>query len=97
MPRSSQVPAPFAGRYSRRSAPRSRWSGSITQEGRRAVEATEPLRLDLVEQIFGALDRDEADQLEKVLAKLGVALSVQEGGVEDSTLFRGIAVIEEKL
>ena len=70
---------------------------SITQEGRRAVEATEPLRLDLVEQIFGALDRDEADQLEQVLAKLGVALSVQEGGAEDSTLFRGIAVVEEKL
>ena len=70
---------------------------SITQEGRRAVEATEPLRLDLVEQIFGALDRDEADQLEKVLAKLSAALSVQEGGAEDSTLLRGIAVVEDKL
>lgn len=70
---------------------------SITPAGRRAVEATEPLRLDLVEQIFGALDRDEADQLEKVLAKLGAALSVQEGGADDSPLFCGIAEVGDKL
>jgi DNA-binding MarR family transcriptional regulator len=53
---------------------------SITEAGLAATAATEPLRLALVEQIFGVLDREERDRLATILAKLTAALVEQEAG-----------------
>ncbi len=43
---------------------------SITDEGRRVIAETEPLRLKLVDQIFGELTNEERDQFSGILAKL---------------------------
>ncbi len=53
---------------------------SITEAGTAATAATEPLRIALVEQIFGALNVEEQRQLEVILAKLVVAIGEQEAG-----------------
>src|SRR5579875_911042 len=43
---------------------------SITDEGRRAIAATEPLRLKLVDSIFGALGGEERTELARIVSKL---------------------------
>ena len=53
---------------------------SITEAGLAATAATEPLRLALVEQIFGVLDQEERDRLAAILAKLSAAIGEQEAG-----------------
>jgi DNA-binding MarR family transcriptional regulator len=53
---------------------------SITGAGLAATAATEPLRVALVEQIFGVLDAKERKQLEAILAKLAAAIREQESG-----------------
>ena len=53
---------------------------SITAAGVAATVATEPLRVALVEQIFGVLDAKEQAQLAAILAKLAVAIGEQEAG-----------------
>jgi DNA-binding MarR family transcriptional regulator len=47
---------------------------SITAAGRKAITETEPLRRRLVEEIYGALSKDERDALGKILAKLSSAV-----------------------
>ncbi|WP_448664227.1 MarR family winged helix-turn-helix transcriptional regulator [Sphingomonas sp. CJ20] len=51
---------------------------TITDQGRAALATVEPLRLGLVEQIFGVLDEDECRALESILAKLAVPITDQE-------------------
>jgi len=51
---------------------------SITEAGIAATAATEPLRLALVEQIFGALDEGELATLGEILGKLSRAIGEQE-------------------
>jgi DNA-binding MarR family transcriptional regulator len=51
---------------------------SITEAGLAATAATEPVRLALVEQIFGSLDAEERDRLKRTLAKLAAAIGEQE-------------------
>lgn len=53
---------------------------SITETGLAATAATEPLRLALVEQIFGVLDGEEREQLAGILARLTAAIGEQETG-----------------
>lgn len=53
---------------------------SITDEGRRVLGETEPLRQDLIDAVFGALDADERAQLSSTLAKLLTALDGLDGG-----------------
>jgi DNA-binding MarR family transcriptional regulator len=53
---------------------------SITEEGRRAMTATEPLRLKLTEQIFGVLDEEERASLQRIVDKLSVAVDREEAG-----------------
>lgn len=51
---------------------------SITDAGRDAIAATEPLRLELVERIFGTLDADECARLRAIIAKLEVQVDGEE-------------------
>lgn len=51
---------------------------TITDKGREAVRATEPLRLKLVEQIFGTLSPAERSQLGDIVAKLAGVVSEAE-------------------
>jgi DNA-binding MarR family transcriptional regulator len=51
---------------------------SITDEGRRAMTATEPLRLRLTETIFGVLDPQERAQLDAIVTKLAEAIDREE-------------------
>lgn len=51
---------------------------SITSSGRQAIAATEPLRLQLVERIFGTLDQEERAQLDRIVDKLSAAVAVEE-------------------
>lgn len=51
---------------------------SITDEGRRVIGETEPLRQELIDGVFGALDSDEQAQLAALLGKLSVALDAQQ-------------------
>jgi DNA-binding MarR family transcriptional regulator len=51
---------------------------SITEEGKRAIAATEPLRLMLVERIFGSLSMAERDQLKTILDKLEAPIAALE-------------------
>jgi DNA-binding MarR family transcriptional regulator len=51
---------------------------SITGEGRQAVAATEPLRLKLVDSIFGALAEGERAQLAHIVASLSAAVEAEE-------------------
>lgn len=53
---------------------------ALTDAGRQAVSATEPLRLRLVERVFGVLDESEAAGLDAVLAKLAAAVEAEERG-----------------
>jgi DNA-binding MarR family transcriptional regulator len=53
---------------------------SITETGRCATAATEPLRRAMTEQIYGVLDPDEREQLRMILDKLSAAVGAQEGG-----------------
>lgn len=53
---------------------------SITEAGLAATAATEPLRIAMVEQIFGALDAKEQAQLAAILTKLAAAIGQQEAG-----------------
>ncbi|KRB85372.1 MarR family transcriptional regulator [Sphingomonas sp. Root710] len=48
---------------------------SITANGERIIEATEPLRAQLADMIFERLDQGERDQLTAILAKLSEALN----------------------
>lgn len=47
---------------------------TVTEEGRRAIAATEPLRLRMVEQLFGGLDDTERAQLSRIVAKIADAI-----------------------
>lgn len=51
---------------------------SITEAGMAATAATEPVRLALVEQIFGVLDQGERKRLGAILTKLAAAIRDQE-------------------
>ncbi len=51
---------------------------SITSAGRQAIAATEPLRLQLVERIFGILGQEERAQLDRIVDKLSAAVAVEE-------------------
>lgn len=52
---------------------RAKWI-SISNEGTAAIAATEPLRLKVVEQIFGTLDKSEQNQLHGCVTKLLAAV-----------------------
>jgi DNA-binding MarR family transcriptional regulator len=54
---------------------------TITESGRATIAATEPIRLELVDQIFGVLDDAERAQLSGVLDKLASAVERQELGL----------------
>jgi DNA-binding MarR family transcriptional regulator len=51
---------------------------SITAAGRKAITETEPLRQRLVEEIYGALSKDERETLAKILGKLSSAVDALE-------------------
>jgi DNA-binding MarR family transcriptional regulator len=51
---------------------------SITDEGKRAIAATEPLRLMLIERIFGPLSAADREQLLAILDKLEVQVAALE-------------------
>jgi DNA-binding MarR family transcriptional regulator len=51
---------------------------SITPEGQQAIAATEPLRVQLVERIFGGLDEEERAQLHRIVVKLSAAVAEEE-------------------
>lgn len=51
---------------------------SITEEGQRAIRATEPLRLQLVDRIFGALSPEQRNQLAGIVATLSVKVDEAE-------------------
>jgi len=53
---------------------------SVTDLGRQAIAKAEPLRRDLIGQIFGVLDAVECRQLTCLLAKLSDAVEEQERG-----------------
>lgn len=52
---------------------------AITEEGRRVIESTEPLRKQLADSVFGGLDAEEREQLGRILAKLTAAMDKAEG------------------
>lgn len=51
---------------------------SLTDSGRAAMQATEPMRRAMIDQIFGALDADERQQLESIIDKLAERVAEQE-------------------
>lgn len=51
---------------------------AITDEGRRVIGDTEPLRQGLIDSIFGVLDPAEQVQLDAMLTRLTEALDAQE-------------------
>jgi len=51
---------------------------SVTEAGRRALSATEPVRRDLVKQIMGSLTPEERAEFARILAKLEAAVAAQE-------------------
>lgn len=51
---------------------------SLTEEGRNAIAATEPLRISLIDRIFGTLDAEERAQLDRILARISDALDREE-------------------
>ncbi len=51
---------------------------SITDDGRRVIAETEPLRQGLIDSVFGVLTPQEQAQLEVMLAKLLPALDAEE-------------------
>ncbi|MGN6375636.1 MAG: MarR family winged helix-turn-helix transcriptional regulator, partial [Sphingomonas sp.] len=52
---------------------------AITAEGEAAVAATEPLRVQLIDQLFGALDDGEQQQFAAMLDKLATRMDELEG------------------
>ncbi len=50
----------------------------ITAEGRRAIDATEPLRVEMIDRIFGGLSEEERAQLGRILDKLTAAIDDEE-------------------
>jgi len=54
---------------------------SITQEGRAAVASSEPVRQQLIDQIFGALSQAERQSLQALLDRLAVRLDEQPDSV----------------
>jgi len=53
----------------------------ITDTGRQAVAATEPIRRELTGQVIGSLDSEEREALARILAKLDAAVT----GVEEES------------
>ena len=51
---------------------------SITEQGRRVIGETEPLRQELIGGVFGVLDSEEQTQMGELLAKLTEALDARE-------------------
>jgi DNA-binding MarR family transcriptional regulator len=51
---------------------------SITEEGRRVIGETEPLRQELIESIFGVLSDDERKSLGAMMGRMIEALDVQD-------------------
>lgn len=51
---------------------------SITDEGRRVIGETEPLRQDLIEGVFGVLSGDERERMGEMLDRMAGALDAQE-------------------
>lgn len=52
---------------------------TITDKGRQAITATEPLRLDLVDTVFGSLDADQRASLATIIATLDATVDEIEG------------------
>ncbi|PXA98624.1 MarR family transcriptional regulator [Nostoc sp. 3335mG] len=52
---------------------------TITDRGRQAIAATEPLRLDLVDTVFGSLDADQRASLATIIATLDATVDEIEG------------------
>ncbi len=50
----------------------------ITAEGKRAIDATEPLRVEMIDRIFGRLSEEEQAQLGRILDKLTAAIDDEE-------------------
>jgi DNA-binding MarR family transcriptional regulator len=53
---------------------------SITDAGRRAIAATEPIRVALIGRVFGVLDADEQARMLDYIARMGAALDAEDGG-----------------
>jgi DNA-binding MarR family transcriptional regulator len=51
---------------------------SITDEGRRVIGETEPLRQELIHGVFGALDAAEREALAGMFVKMSTALDAEE-------------------
>lgn len=51
---------------------------SITEEGRRVIGETEPLRQELIQSIFGVLSADERKSLGAMMARMIEALDAQD-------------------
>ncbi|MCU6452603.1 MarR family winged helix-turn-helix transcriptional regulator [Sphingomonas sp. A2-49] len=51
---------------------------SITDEGRRVIGETEPLRQDLIHGVFGVLDAEERVRMGDMLGRMAAALDAQE-------------------
>ncbi len=51
---------------------------AITPQGQRVIGETEPLRMELIDSVFGVLAPAEQVQLGELLAKLATALDAQE-------------------
>ena len=49
----------------------------ITDSGRKVIEASEPLRRALVQDVFGVLDDDERIALEAIFGKLAAQLPIE--------------------
>jgi DNA-binding MarR family transcriptional regulator len=52
---------------------------SLTDVGQAVLNVTEPMRLGLVERVFGVLSKTDRIALEAILAKLSAALDREEG------------------
>jgi DNA-binding MarR family transcriptional regulator len=50
----------------------------ITEAGRQAVAATEPIRRELTSQVMGSLDGEEREALARILGKLDAAVVIAE-------------------
>ena len=53
---------------------------SITAAGLAALQATQPLRVALIDRVFGVLEPGESDQLHALIAKLAQAVEAEERG-----------------
>ncbi len=51
---------------------------SITEQGRRVISETEPMRQALITSVFGVLDGDEQERLSDMLARMLLAVEEQE-------------------